>query len=455
MFKKLFLLAILGAMIGGIAFGLQPTRSTQAQDKIEITFVHIFVDDGNDNRGQIVQALVDQFMAEHPNVQVNIQSTTTDYQEVFNNTLLAAEQGSAPHVVQLEETSTQLAVDSTYFLKISDIATEEQKADLDDFFPQILNFYTINDEVWSLPWNSSTPLLYYNKTLFEKAGLDPNTPPKTFAEVLTACDTLMNADLNLAGCINWPMAAWFPEVWVAMQNALLLDNDNGRTGRATETYLNSPEMLSVLQWWKEMADKGYYDYTGKPSDYVGEATSFITQRFPMHINSTAGLANFIRFANTLGYELGVAPIVIPNEQATQGLYTGGGSLWVTGGHSEEEIAAARDFVFFMTSTANNVEWHKNTGYMPNRFSSMEALEAEQWYEANPFYRVAVDQLLNTTVSAATAGPVMGPAGQIRDYLIEAIQSVIDQGEDPAEALDVAKQRSDDALAEYNELVGGN
>ncbi|KAB2858035.1 MAG: extracellular solute-binding protein, partial [Anaerolineae bacterium] len=197
MFKKLFLLAILAAMIWGAAVGLQPTRSTQAQDKVEITFVHIFVDDGNDNRGQIVQALVDQFMAEHPNVQVNIQSTTTDYQEVFNNTLLAAEQGSAPHVVQLEETSTQLAVDSTYFLKISDIATEEQKADLDDFFPQILNFYIINDEVWSLPWNSSTPLLYYNKTLFEKAGLDPNTPPKTFAEVLTACDTLMSAGLNL------------------------------------------------------------------------------------------------------------------------------------------------------------------------------------------------------------------------------------------------------------------
>ncbi|MBI5929525.1 MAG: ABC transporter substrate-binding protein [Chloroflexi bacterium] len=455
MFRKAFLLVILVAIIWGVAVGLQPTRPTKAQDKVEITFVHIYVDDGNDNRGQIVQALVDQFMAEHPNIQVNIQSTTTDYQEVFNNTLLAAEQGNAPHVVQLEETSTQLAVDSTYFVKISDIATDEQKTELADFIPQILNFYTINDEVWSLPWNSSTPLLYYNKTLFEKAGLDPNTPPKTFADVLAACDTIMNAGLNLAGCINWPMASWFPEVWVAMQNSTLLNNDNGRSGRATESNVNSPEMLSIIQWWKELSDKGYYDYTGKPSDYVGEATSFITQRFAMHINSTAGLANFIRFAKTLGYDLGVAPIVIPNEQATQGLYTGGGSLWVTGGHSDEEIAAARDFIFFMTSTANNVQWHKETGYMPNRFSSLDALEAEGWFEANPFYRVAVDQLLNTVVSPATAGPVMGPAAQVRDFLVEAVQSVIDQGEDPAAALDVAKQRSDEALQEYNDLVGGN
>lgn len=89
--------------------------------------------------------------------------------------------------------------------------------------------------------------------------------------------------------------------------------------------------------------------------------------------------------------------------------------------------------------------------MLNQFSSLASLEGEGWLR--PSIRVAVDQLLNTTVSPATSGPVMGPAGQIRDYLIEAIQSVIDQGEDPAAALEVAKQRSDDALDEYNELVG--
>lgn len=181
-------------------------------------------------------------MAEHPNVQVNIQSTTTDYQEVFNNTLLAAEQGNAPDVVQLEETSTQLAVDSTYFLKNQrHYPTDEQKADLADYFPQIINFYTINGEVWSLPWNSSTPLLYYNKTLFEKAGLDPNTPPKTFADVLTACDTIMNAGLNLAGCINWPMASNAPRSMDCHAKRPAAGNiHNGRAGRATKPGPNSP-----------------------------------------------------------------------------------------------------------------------------------------------------------------------------------------------------------------------
>lgn len=452
MLKKVLLLAILSVFAIGLA--VQPSQPSKAQDKIEITFVHIFVDDGNDDRGLVVQALADQFMEEHDNIQVNIQSTTTDYTEVFNSTLLAAEQGNAPHVVQLEETSTQLAVDSTYFLNITDIATDEQLAELEDFFPQILGFYTINEEVWSLPWNSSTPLLYYNKSLFEKAGLDPEVAPKTFADVLAMCETIMGAELNLAGCINWPMASWFPEVWVAMEDALLLNNDNGRNGRATESYLNSPEMLTAVEWMQELTENGYYAYTGKPNDYIGEATSFITQRFAMHINSTAGLANFIRFSQTLGWGLGVAPIVMPNENATAGLYTGGGSLWITGGHSEEEIAAARDFAFFMTSTASNVQWHKETGYMPNRFSSLEQLEAEGWFEANPFYRIAVDQLLQTTPSPATAGPVMGPAAQVREYLIEAIQSVIDQGEDPAAALDVAKERADESLQEYNELIGG-
>lgn len=421
-------------------------RQTRAQG-VEISFVHIFGDE-NDSRGAVVKELADAF-TEQTGVTVNIQTTISDYAEVLTSTLLAADQGDAPHVVQLDESAVQFAVDSGKFLQISEIATPDQAATLDDYLPSVLNFYKVNGELWSLPWNSSNPIMYYNKDLFRQVGLDPEAPPQTFDEIMAACDVIMNAGLSLTTCINWPLTSWFPETWVAMQGALLADNENGRTGRATEVYFDSPEMLRVVTWWKEMTDKGYYAYTGRTVDYNGEAAVFITQRSAMHFNSTAGLSNFQRFAGQIGYELGAAPLPLPDAEATEGTVNGGASLWVTAGHSEEETNAARDFVFFLTNSENIARWSTATGYFPNRQSSIEQVEASGFWEENPFYYIAVQQLLNTQPTAATAGAVIGPSLRVREILETAIQTVLDQGESPEDALAAAKELADLELEDYN------
>jgi sn-glycerol 3-phosphate transport system substrate-binding protein len=126
----------------------------------------------------------------------------------------------------------------------------------------VRNYYTVGEDIWSLPWNSSNPILYYNIDMFEAAGLDPNDPPETYSEVLEACDVLMAADLGLQGCIGWNMHSWFVEQWVAEQGALLANNDNGRSGRATDVFLDSEAMMRIFTWWKELADKVYYIYSG-------------------------------------------------------------------------------------------------------------------------------------------------------------------------------------------------
>src|SRR5690606_38993583 len=160
-----------------------------------ITFSHIFSDE-NDVRGAVVVALAEQFMQENPNITVILQSNTADYRELFDNAMLAAAQGNAPNVVQVDESISQIARDSTFFLPISELGSDEQLAELDAFFPQILNFYTVDDMLWSVPWNTSNPLLYYNKDIFREAGLDPDNPPRTFDEMLAACETLMSAGIE-------------------------------------------------------------------------------------------------------------------------------------------------------------------------------------------------------------------------------------------------------------------
>jgi sn-glycerol 3-phosphate transport system substrate-binding protein len=428
-----------------------------AQDRpIQIEFVHIFGGE-NDDRGGIIQSFADAFMAERSDVQVTISSPSTDYTELFNAALLGASQGSAPEIVLVEEGLTQLAYDSQLFLAVEGLASAEQQASLDDVIPQLLNFYRIEGALWSMPWNASNPILYYNRGMFEAAGLDPDAPPATFDEILAACEAIMALPEDTrpsAGCINYPMATWFPEQWVAMQNGLFVNNDNGRNGRASEALFTSPEMVNVVNWFKTLADAGYYTYSGTPNDFNGEGQSFLSGATAMTINSTAGIALFQRFSGIFGVDLGIAALPTPSADATNGGTVGGGSLWVTAGHTDEETQAAIDFIFFMTDTANDMVWHQGTGYFPVRQSSIDQLTTDGWFDENPAYRIALDQLQAQAGNIANAGATIGPAPEVRGALISALQSIADSGEDVMASLEAAKAQADAALADYNATVGG-
>ena len=141
----------------------------------------------------------------------------------------------------------------------------------------------------------------------------------------------------------------------------------------------------------------------------------------------------------------------PFAEADNGVTVGGASLFVSAGLSEAETQAAIDLVFFLTNAENDAFFHQGTGYLPNRPSTFEALQADGWYDANPYFRIAVDQLLATNDIAASRGIVLGTAPQARPMIEEAIQSVVDSGEDPAEALTAAKARIDAEIADYNSL----
>jgi sn-glycerol 3-phosphate transport system substrate-binding protein len=308
-----------------------------------------------------------------------------------------------------------------------------------------------------MPWNASNPIFYYNRGMFEAAGLDPDAPPATFDEILAACEAIMALPEDTrpsAGCINYPMATWFPEQWVAMQNGLFVNNDNGRNGRASEALFTSPEMVNVVNWFKTLADAGYYTYSGTPNDFNGEGQSFLSGATAMTINSTAGIALFQRFSGIFGVDLGIAALPTPSADATNGGTVGGGSLWVTAGHTDEETQAAIDFIFFMTDTANDMVWHQGTGYFPVRQSSIDQLTTDGWFDENPAYRIALDQLQAQAGNIANAGATIGPAPEVRGALISALQSIADSGQDVTASLEAAKAQADAALADYNATVGG-
>ncbi|MBN2303917.1 MAG: extracellular solute-binding protein [Anaerolineae bacterium] len=439
-------------MVVVLAIGLVPV--THAQDGIEITFVNIFPDE-RDVRREIIFAIAEAFTAE-TGVVVNIESTSDGYGDVFDGSITRASQGNAPHIIQVEDTRVQIAIDSQFFVKMSDYATDEHKATIADIIVPMRNYYGITeDDFWAIPWNASNPIMYYNPDMLTAAGLDPAVPPHTFAEITAACDAIMAAGIEgLEGCINWPVNSWLPEQWVSMQGGLIINEDNGRSGRATESYLDSPEMLNVFTWWKDLADKGYFTYTGTPDAYTPEGLSFITKKTAILLSTSAGISNTLKFAPLMGqFQPMFAPFPLPSEDATNGITAGGAALMVMAGHPDEETQAAVDFAFFLTNTDNMAAWHQASGYYPVRQSSIEALEAAGWFEENPAFYVPLEQLLGHEPNIANAGYRVGAAMQMRDAVVQAAQSVIDSGEDPAEALAAAKQRADKAIAEYNSVIG--
>ncbi len=411
-----------------------------AQTNIE--FWYAFSDEA---RSGWIQDRISEFNAQLENKDYQVTGERKgSYRETLDASVLAARQGTPPHLVQLFEVGSQLAVDSGIFEPVGEVGGG---LDLSDYIEPVINYYTIGGAVNSIPFNSSSPILYINKDLLEKAGLDRNLVPGTYGEILSACETIAASGIE-AKCIGFNLHSWFFEQWMAEQGAPLVNNGNGRDERATEVLLTSDAAKNIVSWIKTLNDNGYYTYTGKLEDWDGSDAIFTNQQSVFHITSTADLGNITKATKEAGFELGAGKLPMQDGVERNGVVIGGASVWLTTGHPEAELEIAKDFILFMTNTENMVSWHKLTGYYPVRNSSVDELTAEGWFAEDANYQVAFDQLLETIPNQATGGALMGSFLETRTIIEEAIQKVLNGAEVDA-TLTEAKRLADAALADYN------
>ncbi|TDE86175.1 ABC transporter substrate-binding protein [Deinococcus sp. S9] len=408
-----------------------------AQTTVE--FWHSF---GDAKRAGWIQARADEFNKAHPGLKV-VPSYKGSYNDSLQATILAARQGKPPALVQIFEVGSQLALDSGAFQPVSSV----KNVDFSDYIKPVINYYTIGGKVNSLPFNSSSPVLYYNQDLMKKAGLDPKRPPTTFGGLLKACQKIQAAGLD-AKCFGMSLNGWFVEQWMAEQGATLLNNNNGRQGRATSTNLESAAARNIFAFFKALRDNGYYTYSGKLEDWDGSDAIFTNQKTVFHITSTADIGNIRDAAKKAGFTLGVGVLPIPDGTKRNGVVIGGASLWIPKGISQEQAEGALDFALYMTNTKNMADWHKLTGYYPVRQSSINLLRQQGWFTQTPLQLVAFNQLTQTVPSPATAGSLNGAAIQTRKIIEEGLQKVLN-GTPVDAALRETKARADAALSDYN------
>lgn len=433
---------------------VEVTRVVEVEAETEVTvpegatvvdFWHAF----GGGRKLLIQRMVTDYNYTHPGTFVKVENKGS-YRDTLNASILAAKQGNPPHIVQIFEIGSQLAIDSGIFVPIEDYV-KGPEFQPDDYIGGVANYYRIGGKFNSMPWNSSNPILYYNKDIFREAGLDPEAPPETFEEMLDVCEQIVSSGAA-KNCISWPLHTWFFEQWMANMGAELANNGNGRDARATEVFLTSDAAKTIVSWWKEMHDKGYYAYSGKLEDWSGADAIFVSGQAAMEITSTSDVVNRQNDAAENGFELGTSYLPYPEDSERQGVIVGGASMWLTGGHPDAEMQAAKDFIIWFTNTENAVRWHKATGYFPIRKSSVDVLEVENWFEMNPAYQAAFDQLLETKPVRATQGALIGAFPEVRTIVEQAVEKVLAGEASVDEALSAAKVEADKAIEDYNKSV---
>lgn len=419
-----------------------------AADKVNVQFWHAM----GGWRIELLQEMANDFMALNPDINVEVQYTGS-YGDTINKLNVAIQSGVAPHVVQGYDIATQMLIDGEVAVPMQDLIDADPTFDIGTFMPQVLNYYRVGGKLYCMPFNSSNAIMFYNKTLFKKAGLDPDRPPKTYEELLDYAEKLMVKDdkgnVAQAG-ITWNLHCWFFEQFMAVQNAALTDNDNGRTARPTKAIFNSDAGLKTFTFWNDLTKNGSMINT-KVHDWTGARNLFISQKVAMIITSTSDVALMVKSAEENNFELGTAFIPAPADAESGGVVIGGGSLWMVAGKPEAETKAAWEFVKFMAQSAQQITWHKGTGYFPVRKDAVEDLLAQGYYSESPHNLTAILQLLLSTQNYNSNGAIIGAFGEVRAIVESNVQKMLSGDMTPAEALAAAEKEATVAIRDYEGL----
>lgn len=391
------------------------------------------------SRAKVVEALVDGFNKTHPDITVEALYTGS-YGETVTKGLAAVKAGNPPVLLQSYEVGTQSMKDSEAIIPVKNLNNGE--INFNEVVGPIKDYYSYGGEMYSMPFNSSTAMLYYNKDLFEKAGLDPENPPTTFEEVYEYGKIITEKGLAKGGIsFGWP--SWIFEQMHAYHNQYYGNNENGRDGRADEVFINKDFGVRVLTEWQKWAKDGVLAYGGRT--YKAN-DPFLAGQFAMLVQSTSSLAGIIKKAD---FNVGTAYLPRISDIGEKGnSVIGGASIWLMAGHSDEVNAAAWEFMKYLFEVDNAIMWHKKTGYFPVNNKAYSQLKNEGWFEKEPRFATAFDQILSGKTGNAASGVLLGNFVQIRDIVGVAIEDVVVNMKDPKEALDKAKKECDQVLDDY-------
>lgn len=428
---------------------------TPAAETVSITFWHAM----SAANEETLNALTDQFNASQNEVKVKVVYQGA-YEDNLAKLLASRGSGEVPALFQVHDVAFQFMVDSGMATPVQDFVDREGY-DLSDFESRIIDYYSLDDTLWAMPFNASNPILYYNKLDFEKAGLDPETPPSTLEEIRECCEKLTVRDESgntRHYCMSLDVKPWYIEQILAKWGDLYVNNGNGRDARPTEAIFNGPKGKELFQWWHDMVTDGHAMNVGRnPTDdqhflAVGSGLASMT------IGTSAALRSIVDLLEDPGTvqlaEVDLGTGAMPGfEGSTGATLVGGGALWILEDRPEKEQEAAWKFIKYLVEPQQQADWYAGSGYFPIRLSAYEFPAAKEVEAKYPHFRVAVDQFLGAPSTRATQGALLGPFVEVRVIVQDEVEEMILHGKDPAQATDDAARRATEEIKDYEDRLG--
>ncbi len=434
----------------------QPDCPTGALDEasgpVEITFWHAMT---NEAEASLI-AVTDEYNAGQDRVRVDLQNQT-GYDSAIDK-YIQSSQDSRPTLIQFPEYVVQSLAQSGTLIPI-EACLQDSGYDTSAFLERTLDAYTFEGIRWSMPFNVSNPVLYYNRLRFEAAGLDPDVSPVSLEDLRTTSQTIVD---NGAATYGWVVdsgpasgGGWFLEQWFGRADQLYADNGNGRLAPATKVLYDGQTGIDLLTFVQTMINDGLAVTVGDNPGGQDALLKMIDPASPgaMTIGTSAALGSVIA---ALGGgiapglttdDIGVGPMPGPGD--TPGVQVGGASLWIVADKGDAETAAAWDFITYLVSAEIQARWASETGYVPVRSDSVDLEPLATTYATDPRFRVPYDQLLTSVEGEASLSPVLGPQREVRAATANAVAAIFG-GADVATSLSAAATQSNALIESYNQ-----
>ena len=397
-------------------------------DKTTISFWHSM---GGVN-GQAIDTLVQKFNDENEygiTVEAEYQGS---YDDALNKLKSAQIGNMGADLVQVYEIGTRFMIESGWIVPMQSMVNADEY-DTSVLESNLAAYYTINDMLYSMPFNSSTPLMYYNKDMFDAAGI--TEIPDSLESIAQIGDKLL--DSGAQEVMSLGIYGWFFEQFIGKQGLEYANNGNGRTEAATAVAFDeNGAAANILNEWKNLYDLGYAPNVGKGGD-AGLA-DFSAGKSAITLGSTASLKQILQDVDGK-FEVGTA--YFPKVKSTDegGVSIGGASLWALDNNDPKKLRATWEFVKFLISPESQAFWNAETGYFPVNVDAHDEDVFKENIEKYPQFETAIDQLHDS--APQYAGALLSVFSEARAIVESEIESMLNGNETVDEAVD--------AIEEYN------
>ena len=436
-FKRYLMMGALALAAAGLA------GQASAQQRVEVQFWHAM----GGVLGERVAEIVKRFNASQSKYTV-VETNKGNYDEVINGVIAAYRAKKHPQLVQIYERGFMTMLLSGAIVPVQDLLTEKKKAiDWADLVKPVASYYQYKGKLMSMPFNSSTPILWFNKEHFEKAGF--SGPADTWQEFEQQLYTIRTKGISECGS-----ALANDYFWSLIENYSIINDQpfgtkaNGYDGLDTEFVYNKTKVVGQVTRLKKWVDDGVMQIAGQG---LNPEQLFTSGKCSTFFASTAAHGSVEREA-----KIKWSATFMPHEQGitAHNSTIGGATIWTLKGHKSEEYDGVAEFLSFVASPDLQVWWHKVTGYVPITNKAYQVAKAEGYYKDNPTREIAILQLNRGTQTENTRGFHFGNFTQTTFALREELESVFAKKKTPQQALDDSVRRGNEILRQFEKLNAG-